>query len=490
MAKASNKFALWLAIGRIISMLVVFAMPLIMTRFLSQSDYGVFSQYFTLYMALNVIFALGFHSNLFYFYPTATDIEKDEYVSNTLFLLLSMSALAILFLNIPFLESRLFGDGRLKEYSSLVTASIALAIPMNIVSPLLTVREDKWGAILYPGMSAILRVGTVTLTALFSNNLHSIFIALVIYQALILGWILVYTLRKHRITVNKQKAIKQIVYSLPFGFTVALQMFSNYFDKIVCISYLTEIQYAIYGTAFLSIPGINQIYESLCQVNVVNMTRSFQSGSITEVSDLYKDFVVKTLSFSTPIILAASLYAEEIIGLLYPAEYITAAKYFRIYSLTFLTYMLGAGTILRAIGKTQYSLISYAISSAIGIPLTYLLIKNYSITGAIIGAVLNIVLPRFIQMAFEANSVKQSFSGFLPWKQLFRILGYACIFLIPLIIIKQMLHPSIIWCILESFIYVLVLYGIYLYKNTFILTKRTVMDYLYTLKSHFIRHEK
>ena len=89
MERASNKFALWLAIGRILSMLVSFAMPLILTRVLNQSDYGVFSQFFTLYMAFFVIFGLGFHSNLFYYYPTAGENDRDEYVSNTFLLLMS-----------------------------------------------------------------------------------------------------------------------------------------------------------------------------------------------------------------------------------------------------------------------------------------------------------------------------------------------------------------------------------------------------------------
>ena len=482
MERASNKFALWLAIGRILSMLVVFAMPLILTRILSQSDYGVFSQFFTLYLAFNVIFSLGFHTNLFYFYPTADVREKDEYVSNTLFLLLLMSLISIGTLSIPIIGNRLFGNGSLQDYSSLVILCIALAVPTNMVSPLLTVREDKMGAMLYPALAAIFRVGAVVVAACIKNNLSVVFHALIIYQALILIWILFYTFRHHKIRLNREKVIPQLLYSIPFGLTVAIQLFSTYFDKILSIRFLDSVQYAIYSTAFLSIPGINQIYDSLCQVNVVNMTKGYQEGRLDEVRDLYQDFVVKTLSFSTPVILAVSLFAEEVIGLLYPAEYLPSSPFFRIYSLTFLTAMLGAGTILRAVGKTHYSLFAYAISALAGLPSTYFLFFSYGIHGAIWGAVINICLPRFIQMFIEARQADATFANYLNWKRIGFVLGWGIILLVPLIVIKLLVHPSVWICIVLSGVYVILAYLLYVRKDVFLLSKTTVQRSLAKLK--------
>lgn len=482
MERASNKFALWLAIGRILSMLVVFVMPLILTRVLPQSDYGIFSQFFTLYMAFNVIFALGFHSNLFYFYPTADERGKDEYVSNTLFLLLVMSLVSVGVLSIPFIGNRLFGDGALQNYSILAIFCIALAIPTNMVSPLLTVREDKMGAMLYPVLAAVFRVLAVVVAACIKNSLTVVFHALIIYQALILTWILYYTFRHHKIRPSREKVIPQLLYSIPFGITVAIQLFSTYFDKIVSIRFLDSVQYAIYSTAFLSIPGINQIYESLCQVNVVNMTKGYQEGRLDRVRYLYRDFVVKTLSFSTPVILAVSLFAEEVIGLLYPAEYLPSAPFFRIYSLTFLTAMLGAGTILRAVGKTQYSLAAYAVSALIGLPSTYFLVRSYGIHGAIWGAVINICLPRFIQMFIEARQADATIANYLDWKSIGYVLGWGLLLLIPLIVIKLLAHPSVWICIVLSGIYVVLAYLLYVKKDVFLLPQESVYRFFSKLK--------
>ena len=482
MERVSNRFALWLAIGRILSMLVSFVMPLILTRVLTQSDYGIFSQFFTLYMAFFVIFGLGFHSNLFYFFPTADDNSRDEYVSNTFLLLITMSVVTVGVLSVPLVRDLIFGKGALREYSMLIVLCIALAIPTNMITPLLTVREDRMGAVFYPPVAAVMRVGTVVAAALVKNSLTFVFQALVFYQALILLWILIYTFKNHRVRFSKDKLRPQVMDSIPFVLSVAIQLFTHYFDKIVSIRFLDTVEYAIYATAFLSIPGINQIYESLCHVNVVNMSKSYQGGSLQQVREIFRDFVVKTLSFSTPVILVVSLFAEEVIGFLYPDEYIEAAFYFRIYSLTFLTAMLGAGTILRAIGKTQYSLISYAVAALVGLPSTYFLVKAYGIHGAIWGAVINMVLPRFIQMFFEARQTESTISNYLDWKNVAFVLSWGLILLIPLLLIKLLLHPSIWICIFLSAGYVLVAYAVYVKKDLFLFSRETVNSWLRKLK--------
>ena len=478
MAKASNRFALWLTIGRIFSMLVLFAMPMVMTRLLSQSDYGVFSQFFTLYLTLNVIFALGFHANLYYYYPTAEEEGKDEYVSNTLLFLLLMSLLSALALSFPPIRGLILGNGRLGDYAPLVVLCIALTIPNNIVSPLVTVREDKWGAVFIPGVFSAIRLGVMIVVAILSRDLRYVFLALVCYQALVSVCIIVYAFHHHSIRFNWDKAKRQIAYSIPFGLIVAIQQLVFCFDKLVGIRLMDEVQYAIYSVAFLSIPGINQIYESLCQVNIVNMTRSHQAGELQEVRDEYMDFVIKTLSFSTPVILAVALFAEEVIGFLFPGDYLEAARYFRVYSLTFLVAMFGAGTVLRAIGKVEYALGAYLISAAVGLPLTFILTKQYGPSGAIIGAAVNLILPRVIQMFIEAKCLDQSIRTYLPWRGLLVIFAAAILLLVPMYLIKHWLNPGLIGCILAAVIYVLALYGFYLRKGVFILERAELVPYL------------
>lgn len=471
--KTSNSFALYMTIGRIISMLAGFVMPLILIRFMSQSDYGVFSQFFTIFTALYIMLALGLHSSLYYYYPFAT--QKNECVGNTLGLLIGVCILFSAILFLPITQDMLFGDSELSRYGNFVGACIILAIPMNMISPLYLVREDRALATFLPGIVAFARIGTSIAMLLIYGTLKSVFVGLVCFQGIVLLYTLYYAMRDGRLAFNKSLAKQQLAYSLPFGGAVALQLFSNYFDKFVCVRYLTPVEYAVYSVAFLSIPGVNQVCESLCQVNVVNMTVCHQSNNPEGVIANYRSFVIKTLSFSTPLILAVCVFSEEIMSFLFTDQYVGSAPFFRLYSLSCLTYMLGAGTILRAVGKTGLAMRSYLISCIVGIPLTIVLVAHYGVYGAITGALVNIMLPRIIQMWYEYRALGVTLAEFLPWSKLIAILGIAISLMIPLIAIKCLCTLNIFVCMACCGAYVFAAYAIYMYRKMFLFSWEEMM---------------
>ncbi|WP_032813482.1 lipopolysaccharide biosynthesis protein [Bacteroides thetaiotaomicron] len=478
MAQISNKFAIYITGGRLISMLAGFIMPILLVRVMSQKDYGLTSQFLTLYTAVYTISALGIHTNMFFFCPSSDKKISDKYVTNTIFLLILFGFMTGLILFIPFVKRIVFGDSELGKYSDYIILSISLATIMNIVSPLNTIREDKWGALIFPGAVALSRIIVILACALIIQNIYRMFFWLFVYQSVISLLILLYIKSKTHFSLDFHLMKEQLMYSLPFGFAVALQLLSNYYDKFVCIKFLSPTEYAVYAVAFFSIPGITQIYDSLCQVNIVNMSNSFRGGKIDEILPQYSNFVIKTLSFSTPIILIVSLYAEEIMSFLYTEQYISAAPYFRLYSLTFLTSMLGAGIILRSVNKTKLSLLAFVFTCIIGLPLTYLLVKHYNALGAICGAMINIMLPRLIQIGMEMLVLKSNISVFLPWKGIFKIAIPSLLLLVPFFVIKKFFHLNIWFCIIESLFYVLLLYYYFVANDLFVIRKHVITRFI------------
>lgn len=458
-------------------MLAGFLMPVILVRLMSQENYGLTSQFLTLYTSIYTIAALGLHTNVFFFCPSADKEQSDKYITNTLFLLLLFGIISGLILIIPQITHLVFGDSELSKHSDLIIMSIALATVMNVVSPLNTIRQDKWGALLFPGLVAFGRIGTIIYCALVFHDIRQMFFWLFIFQCIITVSILLYTRLQSRFRLDFNLMKDQLCYSLPFGFAVALQLLSNYFDKFVCIRALTPTEYAIYGVAFLSIPGISQIYDSLCQVNIVNMSHSYRSNKVNEILPQYGNFVIRILSFSVPIILIVSLYAEEIMEFLYTQSYISAAPYFRLYSLTFLTSILGAGTILRSMDKTKYAMYAFLLACIIGLPTTYYLIIKFAATGAICGAMINMMLPRFIQMIFEVHATGSTIKTYLPWNLIAYIFGGSLLLLVPFILIKCLIQPNIWICMLESIVYISLLYFIFVQKGIFIVSKSVMESY-------------
>ena len=483
MVQTSDRFAFWIAIGRIFSMLATFVMPLVLTRSLSVADYGIFSQFFTLYTVLYAMFALGIHTNLFFFYPNSSKQKQNECVGNTLLLLCFSGIILGGSMFLPPIRDAVFGDSALSKYASLVIICIALAVPMNIVAPLFSVKEDKISAILFPALVAVGRILTVVVIAIYFHDIQWIMIGMVIFQLIVTLLSILYSLHAHKFVINLSFIKTQLSYSLPFGMAVALQLLSNYFDKLVSVTLLSPSDYAIYSVAFLSIPGVTQLYDSLAQVNIINMSKCYNNGEYEKIGFLYKAFVQKTLSFSAPLIFAVALYAEEIISFLFTKEYSSAATYFRIYSLTFLVTMFGAGTILRSVNKTKLSLCAFLCSCAIGLPLTYYLIKSFGIHGAILSAVVNIILPRFIQLGLEIKVTKQNLLTYLPWKNIFKILLISIGLLAPLMLMKWLFHTTLVINIILAFIYTLLTYTCFIKQDVFIINSYTVQSCINKLAS-------
>ena len=252
------------------------------------------------------------------------------------------------------------------------------------------------------------------------------------------------------------------------GFAVLLNTICGRIDKLICVSNLTSEEYATYSIAFFGIPGVMQIYDSLCQVNVVNMTKRYQNNDIHGVVSEYKSFVVKTLSFSLPLILITFLFSPQIINILFSNKYIDSVPFFRVYILTFILAMFGSGTVLRAIGKTKLTMKSYLFSSAVCIPVTFLLIHFYGVWGAISSAVFNILIPKFFQLYYEMMEMNTDFSNYFPWRSIYKILIISIVILIPIILINIRFSVNIWMCIPISIAYIIICYLIELKHNVFI----------------------
>ncbi len=465
MGKQTGHIAAYIAVGKVLAMVLNFVTPLFLTRFLTKADYGIYSQFNTVFLFLGSIFGMGIQSNLYFFYPSIKDeLEKSRLITNTFLLLTLTTALGVALFLIPTISNWVLGEGELKKYLFIIVIATWLYVPTRILDPLFTLRKDGKSSVLFPPIETIGKLMLILLFALIFKDVKYILCSVVIFQ---LGcFIYAYSYAQHsgmsfhHYQFDWREIKKIIAYSLPFGLAVILYTLSSRFDKLICISYLTTEQYAIYSLAFFGIPGVMQVYDALCQVNVMDMAKAYHQNNYKDILLLYRNFVIKTLSFSLPIITIVFIFAKQIIVLLFTENYIEAVPFFQVYILTFIVAMLGAGTILRAINKTRMSLKAYAISVFVYIPVTYLLIKSLGMWGAMTGALIGNILPRIIQIRMEISQMKCSFSEYFPILKMIYIMIIGFGFGLLVYVINTMLSLSIYGCGIVGCIYLLIAYYI------------------------------
>ena len=140
---------------------------------------------------------------------------------------------------------------------------------------------------------------------------------------------------------------KQLLYSIPFGLALVLNMISTKFDKFFINQYITPQEFGVYSIAFLGIPILSQFFTSIHNVVVPQISIFMNENKVMEASILWKKMVDKTSNVTIPAVFIFLLLADEIITILYTKEFIEAANYYRIFILSFLVSMFSYNIILR-----------------------------------------------------------------------------------------------------------------------------------------------
>lgn len=480
----TSGIAFYVAAGKILAMIAQFIMPLFLTRFLTKHDYGLYSQFYLIFGFLLSVLGMGMQSNLYFFYPKSSSNEQKHQVWGTYILLMFMGIIGCLFFLIPPINHFIVNNAYLEEYVYLIAACVFLGMPSLMIDPLSVVRKDKLLAIIYHPVEIVSKIILVIAFALIFKSLDAIFYGILILEFLIFVFVTCYLTVNYHYPSGRSSCDllkRQIAYSLPFGVAVILNTFAGRFDKLLSVSFLTPEEYATYSIAFFGIPGIMQVYDSLCQVNVTNMARLYKDNDILGVKAEYQRFVVKTLSFSLPVILIAFIYTPQIIILLFTEKYIDSVPFFRIYILTFILGMVGSGTILRAIDRTKLSMKAYLISVCLTLPLSYFLIKTYGIWGAIVSVVISTIVPKLFQIGFEMRSIQSSFKDYFPWRRILFLFSISLAGLLPVILLNAFVDVKVVLAIVISIIYVLSVYGVYIYHGDFIVDPCVLKSYAVAL---------
>ena len=487
MTRRSNSFAAYTASGRILAMIAGFLMPILLTRFLTQENYGIYSQFNVLLAFVSNIFSFGMQSNLYYYFPGSDEKRQKALVGNTLFTMMTFASLAMVCLLVPQTAKLFMGEGELESFKGLVAVGVFFSIPVLLVFPLFVTRGDKALSVIYPPVETLLRVFIIIGTAAIFKTIEAILLSMVIYHVLQFIFTTLYSswpYRKVHGTWFDWELLKsQFRYAAPFGVAVVLGTFFRQFDKMLCITFITPTEYAIYSLAFYGIPGINSVYESIAEVNILNMSAAYKENNIKETISLAQSYVIRLMSFSIPLILAVFVFANVIIGFLFPPEYIGAVPFFRIYVFSFVIGALGAGLVLRATGKTKYTFRAYLATAVIYLPFAYFSIKYYGTWGAISTAMLGILLPKVFQIAFEMKILQVSFWRYMPWKKLAVIVLLSVVHIIPVALLNHFVTLNVFLAGGIAVVYVLVVWFIELKRGIFIVSKETLMSYIQKLKN-------
>jgi len=408
-------------IGNILATLFQLLTPVVLTRLIPTNDYGVFRQFTLIALPAVAILNMGYRTSLYYFYPTTDAIGKEKIIQQTQFLFLVNSIIMLaVFL--------LFGDEILayfnfQEFAHLkrfLILFVFFTLSSSTTLSIFTLEKKLLLNKVYFPIEKIVRFLVFVIVVLIIPGYKGPIIALTIFSALQFIF-LVQHIRPYfkKIHPLDFKLIKdQLIYSIPFGFAIILDVVSSTFDKFIINKYITPEEFAVYAVSFVSIPLLKNFFKAIHDVVVPEISVHLLNNRMKEATALWQKTVDKTSSLTIPSVFIFWLMANEIIQIMYPPDYIEAANYYRIFILIFFVQMFSRNIIIRGTKKTQLILIASVIGTIITVILGFFLIPIYGLYGAVITGLIGAISPMLVSMHFERKIMGLSYSNWVNWKKI------------------------------------------------------------------------
>jgi O-antigen/teichoic acid export membrane protein len=406
-------------IGTVSSMVFHFLSIMIITRFITKEEFGLYAIILVIVHLFNLIGGLGLELTL------VKQIAGDnpEQRKNVLFPVMVMRGAQLLFVSLIFyffsgLILPLFGGG-LEEFILLITILFALTnfrdLFYNLLQGLNYFR--KFASVQVS--SAFIRVlligalvlwGSINLVNLIYIEIITTALALVIQLALL-------PLRELINTSSKKEVYRDIFrFSFPLYLNNLLTFTYDRVHFFILAIYLTPVSVALYDIASKIPDALKRIFQSFIIVFFPNISNLFSKGDIQNGEKL----MIRSLSIFSSVImfivLISFLFSREITILLFSANYLESAPAFALLMFVFFLRVISniMGYTLVSAGYSSVPVKTNSISTIISVGGSLLLIPLLGFIGAVYAlAAMNIASQLFYHYFLKKAGIKRGTAEYL-----------------------------------------------------------------------------
>lgn len=434
-----SKQAMVLIMGRGLAAGFTFFIPVVLARYLSPSDYGTFKQIFLIYSSLFTVLPFGIIQSLYYFIPKEPARVRTYLVQSFLFLqgsgfvailvLLVFRKSIAVYLNNPDLERYLFQLG----------IFIFLMLSSACFEALLISSQKINQASVLGFVSEASKTACMLIPLLIFHELSYLMWGMNLFALFRFGFVLVYIIREYHLSWKDFEwgsFRQQLLYSVPFGLAVILQVSQDKFHHYVVAYQYSAAVFAVYSVGMFQLPIVELIYTPMSQLLIVRMTALRQKSTRQEVIALWYDITKKMAMVFFPLFVILQLIARDFVVLLFTETYLPSVPIFRVALLTLLTAALLTEGVLRAYADTRFILKVTFMKLAVTLVLIFPFLSWFGLQGGILTLVVVLALAKGVLLWKMSQLVPLSFSRLLPWRDLLNIAVFSVICSVPVLVVK------------------------------------------------------
>jgi O-antigen/teichoic acid export membrane protein len=397
-----------LVVGRGVSAIIGFTLPIILARRLDASEYGSYKQVYLVANLAMYCLQLGLAQSLFYFVPRASsDAERRTFIAQTQLILslIGVATFAGLLLGTPFIAVR-FSNPDLQALSVPLALLSGALVASSAFEIALTARgRPQWSAAALIATD-LLRISAMLAAIELGYGLPGLVWAAAL--SAMVRWVASLALAGSAgvLTLDRAHLRTQLAYSLPFGVAVLLLQQQMQMHQVFISTHATPALFALYAVGCMQIPIVSLLYAPVSETLQVQLASLERTGETHRAGEAFSDAVARLASVFLPLCAVMIVTARPMLHVLYRGRYDDAASVLRIAVLSVAASSLPVDGVLKARARTGLLLGMYAAKLAITWPLLALGYRFFGLEGAIGAHVLVELITKASQVLVIAWDLK------------------------------------------------------------------------------------
>ena len=328
-----TKQSAWILFAKVIGFALNTMLPLLVVRYLSQENVGVYRQAFLVVANAILVLPLGFSMSAYYFLNR--DPEKHSAtVFNILIFNTAIGAVAFaVFAIFPQMLGSAFQSAELARLSPVIGLVVWLGIFSGFLeTAALAIQEARLAASFI--ILSQLAKAALMLTALlaFQTVDSLVYATLVLFalQSIALIAFLHRRFPKFWTGFDLSFFWQQMAYALPFGLSVLLYVGQTDIHNYFVSHSFSAAEFAIYSVGCFQLPLITLLYESIGAVMIPRMSQMQDEGRKREMLEMTVTATQRLAFVYFPLFAFLMIVALEFITTLFTKEYAASAAIFRV----------------------------------------------------------------------------------------------------------------------------------------------------------------
>lgn len=441
------KPAVVLMSGRAVGFAAAFVVPMVLARIFGQDEFGTYKQLFLIYSTLYCVAQLGMSEGLFYFLP-ASPQQGGRYARNAMLTLAAAGACCLALLwSVRDAAARWFNNAALAEYLPLIGAYLLTMLASSVLEIVMTARKRHGLASVTYAASDLLRSLLLVAPVLWFGGLgrleplQCLLWGAVAFGALRLAATLRYLRREYGdMRPDAALARAQFAYAAPFSIYVLIEVLQVNLHMYAVSFHFDAATFAIYAVGCLSLPLVDFLMSSACNVMMVRMRECLLKGSQSPVLAVWRDTTRKLLLLYAPLVGCLLTVAHEVIVVLYTDSYAASVPVFMLWIVGVLFIGLLTDGVLRVYAQLRFlTLLGLAKLALLALTLPWFL-QAFGLAGAVLATLLTTALAKTAALSRIRSLMRCPLREFLPWRGLAGILLAAAAAMPPALLLKSALQ--------------------------------------------------